>query len=254
MDYKAKVEIENLNMFYGDFPALKAIGLRIPQNNVTALIGPSGCGKSTLLRCINRMNDLIDGVRTEGKIIIDGQNILDAGSDVVALRKKVGMVFQRPNVFDQSIADNLKFGLRIHRQIRSKSETMDMIQKGLEDVGLWNDLKDRLRQNARQLSLEQQQRLCIARVLILKPEVILLDEPCSSLDPIATMRVEELLRLLREQYTLVIVTHNMQQAARASDYTGFLYLGELVEFGQTGEVFTNPQKKMTENYISGNFG
>ncbi len=254
MDYKAKVEIENLNMFYGDFPALKAIGLRIPQNNVTALIGPSGCGKSTLLRCINRMNDLIDGVRTEGKIIIDGQNILDTGSDVVALRKKVGMVFQRPNVFDQSIADNLKFGLRIHRQIRSKSETMDMIQKGLEDVGLWNDLKDRLRQNARQLSLEQQQRLCIARVLILKPEVILLDEPCSSLDPIATMRVEELLRLLREQYTLVIVTHNMQQAARASDYTGFLYLGELVEFGQTGEVFTNPQKKMTENYISGNFG
>lgn len=254
MDYKAKVEIENLNMFYGDFPALKAIGLRIPQNNVTALIGPSGCGKSTLLRCINRMNDLIDGVRTEGKIIIDGENILDAGSDVVALRKKVGMVFQRPNVFDQSIADNLKFGLRIHRQIRSKSETMDMIQKGLEDVGLWNDLKDRLRQNARQLSLEQQQRLCIARVLILKPEVILLDEPCSSLDPIATMRVEELLRLLREQYTLVIVTHNMQQAARASDYTGFLYLGELVEFGQTGEVFTNPQKKMTENYISGNFG
>lgn len=254
MDYKAKVEIENLNMFYGDFPALKAIGLRIPQNNVTALIGPSGCGKSTLLRCINRMNDLIDGVRTEGKIIIDGQNILDAGSDVVALRKKVGMVFQRPNVFDQSITDNLKFGLRIHRQIRSKSETMDMIQKGLEDVGLWNDLKDRLRQNARQLSLEQQQRLCIARVLILKPEVILLDEPCSSLDPIATMRVEELLRLLREQYTLVIVTHNMQQAARASDYTGFLYLGELVEFGQTGEVFTNPQKKMTENYISGNFG
>lgn len=254
MDYKAKVEIENLNMFYGDFPALKTISLRIPQNNVTALIGPSGCGKSTLLRCINRMNDLIDGVRTEGKIVIDGQNILNNGSDVVALRKKVGMVFQRPNVFDQSIADNLKFGLRIHRQMRSKTETMDMIQKGLEDVGLWDDLKDRLRQNARQLSLEQQQRLCIARVLILKPEIILLDEPCSSLDPIATMRVEELLRILREHYTLVIVTHNMQQAARASDHTGFLYLGELVEFGQTEGVFTNPQKRMTENYISGNFG
>jgi phosphate transport system ATP-binding protein len=254
MDFTAKVEIENLNMFYGDFPALKAIQLQIPQNNVTALIGPSGCGKSTLLRCLNRMNDLIEGVRTEGRIAMDGQNILTPETDVVMLRKKVGMVFQRPNVFDQSILDNLKFGLRIHRQMRSKNETRDMIQKGLEDVGLWEVLKDKLRQNARQLSLEQQQRLCIARVLLLKPEVILLDEPCSTLDPIATMRVEELLRILREQYTLVIVTHNMQQAARASDYTGFLYLGELVEFGLTEDVFTNPQKKLTENYISGNFG
>jgi phosphate transport system ATP-binding protein len=254
MEFTAKVEIENLNMFYGDFPALKAIRLRIPQNNVTALIGPSGCGKSTLLRCINRMNDLIEGVHTEGRIIIEGQNILDIGTDVVALRKKVGMVFQRPNVFDQSILDNLKFGLRIHRQMRSKNETMEMIQKGLEDVGLWDVLKDKLGQNARQLSLEQQQRLCIARVLLLKPDVILLDEPCSALDPIATMRIEELLRVLREHYTLVIVTHNMQQAARASDYTGFLYLGELVEFGLTEDVFTTPQKKLTENYISGNFG
>lgn len=254
MDFTAKVEIEKLNMFYGDFAALKAIDLRIPQKNVTALIGPSGCGKSTLLRCINRMNDLIDGVRTEGRIAIDGQNILDAGRDVVALRKKVGMVFQRPNVFDQSIADNLKFGLRIHRQMRSKNETMDMIQNALQDVGLWDVLKDKLSQNARKLSLEQQQRLCIARVLLLKPEVILLDEPCSALDPISTMHIEELLRVLREHYTLVIVTHNMQQAARASDYTGFLYLGELVEFGRTDQIFTNPQKKLTENYISGNFG
>jgi phosphate transport system ATP-binding protein len=254
MEFNAKVEIEDLTMFYGDFMAIKSIGLGIPQNNVTALIGPSGCGKSTLLRCINRMNDLIDGVRTEGRIAIDGQNILAEGTDVVALRKKVGMVFQRPNVFDQSILDNLKFGLRIHRQMRSKSETMDMIQQGLQDVGLWDVLKDKLRQSARQLSLEQQQRLCIARVLLLKPEVILLDEPCSALDPIATMHIEELLRILREDYTLVIVTHNMQQAARASDYTGFLYLGELVEFGPTEGIFMNPQKKMTENYISGNFG
>jgi len=249
-----RVSIENLNMFYGDFPALKDVYLQVPENNVTALIGPSGCGKSTLLRCINRMNDLIDGVRTEGRIIIDDQNILSPETDVVLLRKKVGMVFQRPNVFDLSILENLKFGLRIHRLLQSKSETMDIIQKGLADVGLWDVLKDKLRSNARRLSLEQQQRLCIARVLILKPEVILLDEPCSALDPIATMRIEELLRALREKYTMIIVTHNMQQAARASDYTGFLYLGELVEFGITQDVFTAPQKELTENYITGHFG
>lgn len=254
MSFTAKIHIEDLNMFYGDFPALKSIRLEVPQNNVTALIGPSGCGKSTLLRCINRMNDLIENVRTEGQINIDGQNILAADMDVVALRKKVGMVFQRPNVFDQSILDNLKFGLRIHRQMRSKSETEEMIHNSLEDVALWDVLKDKLKKNARELSLEQQQRLCIARVLLLKPQIILLDEPCSALDPIATMRIEELLKVLRQQYTLVIVTHNMQQAARASDYTGFLYLGEMVEFGQTEDIFTNPQQKMTENYISGNFG
>jgi len=218
------------------------------------LIGPSGCGKSTLLRCNNRMNDLIENVRVHGRIVIDGQDILSPATAVVRLRKKVGMVFQRPNVFDQSILDNLKFGLRIHRQMRSKNETMQMIQKSLEDVALWDVLKDKLRNNARQLSLEQQQRLCIARVLLLKPEIILLDEPCSALDPIATMRIEELLKVLKENYTLVIVTHNMQQAARASDYTGFLYLGEMVEFGVTEDIFTNPQQRMTENYISGNFG
>ena len=254
MDFTAKIKIEDLNMFYGDFLALKSIQLQIPQNNVTALIGPSGCGKSTLLRCVNRMNDLIENVRTQGRILIDGRDILGVDTDVVALRKKVGMVFQRPNVFDQSILNNLKFGLRIHQQMRSKSETIDMIQKSLEDVGLWDVLKDKLQKNARQLSLEQQQRLCIARVLLLKPEIILLDEPCSALDPIATMHIEELLQVLREHYTLVIVTHNMQQAARASDYTGFLYMGELVEFGRTRDVFTNPQEKLTENYISGNFG
>ncbi|MBM4102969.1 MAG: phosphate ABC transporter ATP-binding protein [Planctomycetes bacterium] len=251
---KTRISIENLNMFYGDFHALKDVCLQVPQNNVTALIGPSGCGKSTLLRCVNRMNDLIDGVRTEGRIIIDDQNIFSPETDVVLLRKKVGMVFQRPNVFDQSILNNLRFGLRIHRQMRSKSETMELIQKSLEDVGLWDILKDKLHHNARQLSLEQQQRLCIARVLILLPEVILLDEPCSSLDPIATMRIEELLRVLRERYTLVIVTHNMQQAARASDYTGFMYMGQLIEFGLTQGIFTAPCKELTENYITGHFG
>jgi phosphate transport system ATP-binding protein len=254
MALKTRISIENLNMFYGDFHALKDVCLHVPENNVTALIGPSGCGKSTLLRCINRMNDLIDGVRMEGRIIIDDQNILSPETDVVLLRKKVGMVFQRPNVFDQSILNNLKFGLRIHRQMCSKSETMGLIQKSLEDVGLWDILKDKLHNNARQLSLEQQQRLCIARVLILLPEVILLDEPCSSLDPIATMRIEELLRVLRERYTLVIVTHNMQQAARASDYTGFMYMGELIEFGLTPGIFTAPRKELTENYITGHFG
>lgn len=254
MALKTRISIENLNMFYGDFHALKDVCLQVPENNVTALIGPSGCGKSTLLRCINRMNDLIDGVRTEGRIIIDDQNILSSETDVVSLRKKVGMVFQRPNVFDQSILNNLKFGLRIHRQTHSKSKTMGLIQKSLEDVGLWDILKDKLHNNARQLSLEQQQRLCIARVLILLPEVILLDEPCSSLDPIATMRIEELLRVLRERYTLVIVTHNMQQAARASDYAGFLYMGELMEFGPTRGIFTAPKKQLTENYITGHFG
>jgi phosphate transport system ATP-binding protein len=254
MDLEARISIENLDMYYGDFKALKKVCLKVPQYNVTALIGPSGCGKSTLLRCINRMNDLIDGVRMEGRIIIDGQDIVLPQTDVVALRKKVGMVFQRPNVFDQSILNNLKFGLRIHRQMRSKNETMDMIQKSLQDVGLWDILKDKLNTNARQLTLEQQQRLCIARVLLLLPEVILLDEPCSSLDPIATMRIEELLRVLREKYTLVIVTHNMQQAARASDFTGFMYMGDLVEFGVTRNIFTAPRKELTENYITGHFG
>jgi phosphate transport system ATP-binding protein len=254
MDLEARISIENLDMYYGKFHALKNVCLKVPQYNVTALIGPSGCGKSTLLRCINRMNDLIDGVRMEGRIVIDGQNIVSPETDVVMLRKKVGMVFQRPNVFDQSILNNLKFGLRIHRQMRPKSETMDMIQKGLQDVDLWDILKDKLHSNARQLTLEQQQRLCIARVLILLPEVILLDEPCSSLDPIATMRIEELLRVLREKYTLVIVTHNMQQAARSSDFTGFMYMGDLVEFGVTRDVFTAPKKELTENYITGHFG
>ena len=248
------ITTQDLDLYYGDFLALKKVAIQIPDHNITAMIGPSGCGKSTLLRCFNRMNDLIESVRIEGKIVIDDENILDAKTDLIALRRKVGMVFQRPNVFDLSILDNLRFGLRIHRRMGTRSEVMELIESGLEHVGLWDDLKDRLKANARSLTLEQQQRLCIARVLILKPEMILLDEPCSALDPIATLRIEELLRVLRLEYTLVIVTHNMQQAARVSDFTGFMYLGELIEFGETDQIFTNPAVKMTENYISGQFG
>jgi phosphate transport system ATP-binding protein len=254
MSFEAKIETHNLNLYYGDFLALKDVHIRIPERNVTAIIGPSGCGKSTLLRCFNRMNDLVEHIKVEGKIVIEGQNILDPAMDLIRLRRKVGMVFQRPNVFDLSIYNNLRFGLRIHRMLSSRDDVMQAIQNGLEHVNLWNELKDKLRRNARTLSLEQQQRLCIARVLILKPDIILLDEPCSALDPISTLKIEELLRILKQEYTLVIVTHNMQQAARASDYTGFMYLGQLIEFGDTDQIFTNPKEKLTENYISGHFG
>jgi phosphate transport system ATP-binding protein len=254
MEFTPKIETADLNLYYGDFLALEDINIKIPQQNVTAIIGPSGCGKSTLLRCFNRMNDLVEQIKVRGKIIIDNQNILDPQTDLIFLRRKVGMVFQRPNVFDLSIYQNLRFGLRIHRMLNKKDEVMQAIQNGLEHVGLWDELKDRLKKNARSLTLEQQQRLCIARVLILKPDIILLDEPCSALDPISTLRIEELLRVLRLEYTLVIVTHNMQQAARVSDYTGFLYLGQLIEFGDTNQLFTNPKNKLTENYISGYFG
>jgi len=254
MEFVPKIETIGLNLYYGDFHALKNINMKIPGRNVTAIVGPSGCGKSTLLRCFNRMNDLIEHTKVQGKIVIDGLNILEPDADLISLRRKVGMVFQRPNVFDLSIYNNLKFGLRIHRMLDGKDEIIQSIRGGLEQVGLWQELKDKLSKNARTLTLEQQQRLCIARVLILKPDIILLDEPCSALDPIATLRIEELLQALKQQYCLVIVTHNMQQAARASDYTGFIYLGELIEFGQTNQVFTNPKKELTENYISGHFG
>ena len=254
MESMYKIETSGLNLYYGKFPALKNVNIKIQGRNITSIIGPSGCGKSTLLRCFNRMNDLIEHIKVEGKIVVEGQNILNPDADLVLLRRKVGMVFQRPNVFDLSIYNNLKFGLCIHRMLNKKEEIMAAIQNSLESVGLWLDLKDKLRKNARMLSLEQQQRLCIARVLVLKPAIILLDEPCSALDPISTLRIEELLRVLRQEYTLVIVTHNMQQAARVSDYTGFMYLGELVEFGDTTKIFTNPKEKLTENYISGRFG
>jgi phosphate transport system ATP-binding protein len=254
MDLTTKIETQDLDLYYGDFWALQKVNIKIPDRNITATIGPSGCGKSTLLRCFNRMNDLVENIRIEGKITIDGQNILDPATDLIFLRRNVGMVFQRPNVFDLSIYENLKFGLSIHRMLKKKSEILDAVKDSLEHVGLWDEFKDKLKKNARSLTLEQQQRLCIARVLILKPQVILLDEPCSALDPIATLRIEELLRVLRKEYSVVIVTHNMQQAARVSDYTGFMYLGKLIEFGDTNQVFMNPKDKLTEDYISGHFG
>jgi phosphate transport system ATP-binding protein len=254
MEFTTKIETQDLDLYYGDFLALQKVNIKIPDRNITATIGPSGCGKSTLLRCFNRMNDLVENLKIDGKIVIDGKNILDPTTDLIFLRRNVGMVFQRPNVFDLSIYENLKFGLSIHRMLKKKSEILDAVRDSLEHVGLWDEFKDKLKKNARTLTLEQQQRLCIARVLILKPQVILLDEPCSALDPISTLRIEELLRVLRQEYSVVIVTHNMQQAARVSDYTGFMYLGKLVEFGDTNQVFTNPRDKLTEDYISGHFG
>jgi phosphate transport system ATP-binding protein len=254
MEPESKIETFDLNLYYGTFRALTDVNIRIPARSVTAIIGPSGCGKSTLLRCFNRMNDLVEHTQVKGRIVIDGQDILESNADLIALRRKVGMVFQRPNVFSLSIYNNLKFGLRIHNMLSRKDQIMQTIRQGLEQVGLWDDLKDKLGANAHSLTLEQQQRLCIARVLILRPDIILLDEPCSALDPIATLRVEELLRVLCQDYTLVIVTHNMQQAGRVSDFTGFMYLGRLIEFTDTQRIFTNPAEQLTEDYIRGSFG
>ncbi|MCU0916123.1 MAG: phosphate ABC transporter ATP-binding protein PstB [Planctomycetes bacterium] len=254
MEPEAKIETVDLNLHYGAFHALTDVNIRIPARNVTAIIGPSGCGKSTLLRCFNRMNDLVEHTQVQGRIVIDGEDILAPTTDLIALRRKVGMVFQRPNVFALSIYNNLKFGLRIHGMLSRADQIRETVRQGLEQVGLWDDLKDRLGLNAQSLTLEQQQRLCIARVLILRPDVILLDEPCSALDPIATLRVEELLRVLRQEYTLIIVTHNMQQAARVADFTGFMYLGRLIEFDDTQKIFTNPGQQLTEDYIRGSFG
>jgi phosphate transport system ATP-binding protein len=254
MEPQAKIETTDLNLYYGTFHALTDVNIRIPARAVTAIIGPSGCGKSTLLRCFNRMNDLVEHTQVTGRIAIDGRDILEPETDLIALRRKVGMVFQRPNVFSLSIYNNLKFGLRIHSLLRRRNQIRQTVREGLEHVGLWDDLKDKLNANAHTLTLEQQQRLCIARVLILRPDIILLDEPCSALDPIATLRVEELLRALCKEYTLIIVTHNMQQAARVSDFTGFMYLGRLIEFADTQRIFTNPGERLTEEYIQGSFG
>ncbi len=247
------IEVRDLSLFYGNFQALKGVGLDIRQNKVTALIGPSGCGKSTFLRCLNRMNDLIDGVRIAGQVLIDGRDIYEPGTDLLELRQKVGMVFQRPNPFPLSIHDNVVYGLRVHG-VRDRSRLEEKLVRSLESVHLWDELKDRLEANALGLSGEQQQRLCIARLVAVEPEIVLMDEPCSALDPSATARIEDLMSELKKRYTIVIVTHNMQQAARVSDETGYFLLGELVEFGPTGRIFTNPQESRTEDYITGRFG
>ncbi|MCK6628649.1 MAG: phosphate ABC transporter ATP-binding protein PstB [Anaerolineae bacterium] len=250
---KNKIEVESLNFFYGQKQALRDITLPIRKYQITALIGPSGCGKSTFLRCLNRMNDTIPGARAEGKILLDGQNIYDPKMDVVLLRQRVGMVFQRPNPFPQSIYNNVAFGPRVMGQTR-QVKLDDLVEESLQQVGLWDEVKDQLKQNALELSLGQQQRLCLARVVAVEPEVILMDEPCSALDPIATLKIEDLMRTLKENYTIVIVTHNMQQAARVSDFTGFFWLGELVEYGKSGKIFTRPKEEQTENYITGRYG
>ena len=247
------LKTEKLNLFYGDFQALIDINMSIKKNSITSIIGPSGCGKSTLLRTFNRMNDLIEGVRITGKVFIDDVDICDSKLDLVQLRKKVGMVFQRPNPFPLSVAENILFSPKIHHSAK-KSDYDTIIESSLKAVLLWDSLKDKLNKSALSLALEQQQRLCIARLLPVKPEVLLMDEPCSALDPIATERIEELMRILKEDYTIVIVTHNMQQAARVSDDAGFMLLGELIEFSQTQQIFTNPKDKKTEDYITGRFG
>ncbi|MBS1250372.1 MAG: Phosphate import ATP-binding protein PstB 3 [Chloroflexi bacterium] len=249
----SKIEVKNLNFFYGDFQALTGISLEIRDQHITALIGPSGCGKSTFLRCLNRMNDTISGTRLEGKILLDDQDIYDEDTDVVDLRRRVGMVFQRPNPFPKSIYDNVAFGPRILGL--HKEESLDeVVERSLRGAALWNEVKDNLAQDALGLSLGEQQRLCIARTIATEPEVILMDEPCSALDPIATLEIEELMQSLKSSYNIVIVTHSMQQAARVSDWTGFFWLGEMVEFGATEKIFTNPDKEKTESYITGRFG
>ncbi len=247
------IAIENVSLYYGTSKALKNISLNLGEKVVTAFIGPSGCGKSTLLRCLNRMNDLIDGVRIEGTLKIGGHDIYAKDVDVIELRKRVGMVFQKSNPFPKSIYENVAYGLRLHG-VKAKSDLDARIEESLQGAALWDEVKDRLHSSALGLSGGQQQRLCIARAIAIKPEVILMDEPASALDPIATARVEDLILDLKKQFTIVIVTHNMQQAARISDQTAFFYIGELVEFGSTGKIFTNPSQKRTEDYVTGRFG
>jgi phosphate transport system ATP-binding protein len=248
-----RIQAENVNFYYGNNQTLKNVSMSIYKNKVTAIIGPSGCGKSTFIRLLNRMNDLIPNTRVEGQIWLDNENIYDPGVDVVELRRKVGMVFQKPNPFPKSIRDNLSYGLMVNG-IKDAAFIEKTVQRSLEESALWAEVKDRLNDSALRLSGGQQQRLCIARCLAVEPEVILFDEPCASLDPISTKRIEELIEQLKEQYTIVIVTHNMQQAARVSDYTAFMYLGELIEFGPTEKIFTVPEDRRTEEYISGKFG
>jgi phosphate transport system ATP-binding protein len=247
------MEVRNLNFYYGQNLALKNINMGIENNKVTAVIGPSGCGKSTFIRILNRMNDIIIGSRVEGEILLDGENIYAPQVDVVEIRRKIGMVFQKSNPFPKSIFDNIAYGLRVNG-LSSKTEIMDRVELSLKNAALWEEVQDRLETNAFELSGGQQQRLCIARALAIEPEVILFDEPCSALDPISTAKIEDLIHQLKEKYTIAIVTHNMQQAARISDYTGFFLLGELIELDKTEKIFTNPAKIQTEDYITGRFG
>ena len=248
----SKISVKNLDLYYGDFKALKNINLEIEPNKITAFIGPSGCGKSTLLKSINRMNDLVEGCRIDGEILLDGQNIFK-GMDVNVLRKRVGMVFQKPNPFPMSIYDNIAYGPRTHG-IRSKAKLDDIVEKSLRNAAIWDECKDRLKKSALGMSGGQQQRLCIARALAVEPEVLLMDEPTSALDPASTMKIEELMTQLKQEYTVVIVTHNMQQAARISDKCAFFLVGELVEMDDTQRIFAHPADKRTEDYISGRFG
>lgn len=252
MTNEYRITTSDLSLYYGDFQALKNVSIEIPSNQVTAFIGPSGCGKSTFLKTLNRMNDLISNVKITGEVIFDGLNVYKE-YDIVELRKNVGMVFQKPNPFPMSIYDNIAYGPRIHG-IKSKSKLDDIVESSLRNSALWDEVKDRLKQNALGLSGGQQQRLCIARVLAVEPEVVLMDEPTSALDPISTLKIEDLIEELKKNYTIIIVTHNMQQAARISDITAFFLHGEIVEFGNTNQLFSNPKDKRTEDYITGRFG
>ena len=249
-----KIEAQGLDFYYGQKRALQEISLKIRPNVVTAFIGPSGCGKSTFLRTLNRMNDIIPGARVEGRVLIDEENIYDPGVDVVALRRRVGMVFQKSNPFPKSIFENVAYGIRINGMASSASEIAARVEESLRQAALWEEVKDRLNEPALALSGGQQQRLCIARALAVRPDILLMDEPASALDPIATQRIEELVYALKQTYTIVIVTHNMQQAARVSDYTAFFWLGRLVEYDRTDKIFTNPSEKLTEDYVTGRFG
>jgi phosphate transport system ATP-binding protein len=247
------IRVENLDLYYGEAQALKNISMKLPKNRVTAFIGPSGCGKSTLLRCFNRMNDLVDICRVDGQILMEGKNIYDRDVNVALLRRRVGMVFQKPNPFPKSIYENVAYGLRI-MGVNNKSTLDEAVEKALRGAALWNEVKDRLDENGLSLSGGQQQRLVIARAIALEPDVLLLDEPASALDPISTAKIEELVNEMKDRYTIIIVTHNMQQAARVSDYTAFMYMGELIEIGRTNDVFLKPTVKQTEDYITGRFG
>ena len=253
MGSEIEISVKDLNLWFGKFQALKNISIDIPKNEVTALIGPSGCGKSTFIKTLDRMNDLVDNVKVTGAVMYNGRNILDADTDVVELRKEIGMVFQKPNPFPKSIYDNVAYGPRVHG-MRNKKTLNEIVEKSLRGAALWDEVSDRLQESALRLSGGQQQRLCIARLLAVEPDVLLMDEPASALDPIATSKIEDLLHVLRKDYTIIIVTHNMQQAARVSSHTAFFFLGELVEYAATIDLFERPQDKRTEDYVTGKFG